>query len=159
MDLRDNECMHSYVSNHLKQSYLIIIYHYSFKCDKHNLYGRILLFLEIIAIYKLLMFYFSFLQQKPIWRLKNKGCITTSYPFICRWESRLLPCSSYCKQCCNEQWNTCVFFNLKEKDKYPILMHVYRIQKNSSEEFIYRAAMEKQTQRIDLWTWGEGRRG
>ena len=35
-------------------------------------------------------------------------------------------------------------------------MHIYTIQKNGSEEFIYRAAMEKQTQRIDLWTWGEG---
>ena len=33
------------------------------------------------------------------------------YPFICQWTSRLLPCSSYCKQCCNEQWDTCVFFN------------------------------------------------
>ena len=33
------------------------------------------------------------------------------YPFICQWTSRLLPCSSYCKQCCNEQWDTCVSFN------------------------------------------------
>ena len=32
------------------------------------------------------------------------------YPSICRWTSRLLPCSSYCKQCCGEQWDTCVFF-------------------------------------------------
>ena len=47
----------------------------------------------------------------------------------------------------------------KEKDKYHILMHIYGIQKNGTEEFIYRAAMEKQTQRIDLWPWGEGRRG
>ena len=47
----------------------------------------------------------------------------------------------------------------KEKGKYHILMHIYGIQKNSTEEFIYRAAMEKETQRIDLWTWGEGRRG
>ena len=47
----------------------------------------------------------------------------------------------------------------KEKDKYHILTHIYVIQKNGTEEFIYRAAMEKQTQRIDLWTWGEGRRG
>ena len=28
----------------------------------------------------------------------------------------------------------------KEKDKYHILMHIYRIQKNGTEEFIYRAA-------------------
>ena len=32
-----------------------------------------------------------------------------SYPFICWWTSRLLPCLSYCKQCCNEHWGTCVF--------------------------------------------------
>ena len=31
----------------------------------------------------------------------------------------------------------------KEKDKYCILMHIYGIYKNSTEEFIYRAAMEK----------------
>ena len=47
----------------------------------------------------------------------------------------------------------------KEKDKYCMLTHIYGIQKNGTEEFIYRAAMEKQTYRIDLWTWGEGRRG
>ena len=40
----------------------------------------------------------------------------------------------------------------KEKDKYHILMHIYAIQKNGTKEFIYRAAIEKQTQRIDLWT-------
>ena len=45
----------------------------------------------------------------------------------------------------------------KEKDKYHILTHIYKIQKNGTEEFIYKAAMEKQ--RIDLQTWGEGRRG
>ena len=33
----------------------------------------------------------------------------------------------------------------KEKEKYRILTHTYRIQKNGTEEFIYRAAMEKQT--------------
>ena len=47
----------------------------------------------------------------------------------------------------------------KEKDKYCILIHIYRIQKNDTEEFIYSATMMKQTQRIDLWTWREGRRG
>ena len=47
----------------------------------------------------------------------------------------------------------------KEKDKYWVLMHIYRIQKNGTEEFIYRAEMGKQTYRIDLWTWGEGRKG
>ena len=47
--------------------------------------------------------------------------------------------------------------SLKEKDKYHILMHIYGIYKNGTEEFIYRAKMEKQ--RIYLWTWGEVGRG
>ena len=34
----------------------------------------------------------------------------------------------------------------KEKDKYYILMHIYRIWENSTEEFIYRALVEKQTE-------------
>ena len=34
----------------------------------------------------------------------------------------------------------------KEKDKYHILTHIYGIWKNGTEEFIYRAAMEKQTE-------------
>ena len=33
----------------------------------------------------------------------------------------------------------------KEKDKYHILRHIYGILKNSTEEFIYRATVEKQT--------------
>ena len=32
----------------------------------------------------------------------------------------------------------------KEKEKY-ILMHIYGIYKNGTKEFIYRAAVEKQT--------------
>ena len=43
----------------------------------------------------------------------------------------------------------------KEKDKYCILTHIYGIWKNGTEEFIYRAAIEKQNR---LMTWGEGRR-
>ena len=33
----------------------------------------------------------------------------------------------------------------KEKDKYHIVRHIYGIWKNGTEEFICRAAMEKQT--------------
>ena len=33
----------------------------------------------------------------------------------------------------------------KKKDKYSVLRHIYGISKNVAEEFIYRAAMEKQT--------------
>ena len=47
----------------------------------------------------------------------------------------------------------------KEKDKYRILTHIDEIQKNGTEELMHRVAVEKQTQRIDLWTCGEGRRG
>ena len=32
----------------------------------------------------------------------------------------------------------------EEKDKYHILTHIYRISKNGSEEFIYRAAMAQE---------------
>ena len=34
-----------------------------------------------------------------------------SYPFICWWTSRLLPCPGYYKQCCDEHWGTHVSFN------------------------------------------------
>ena len=34
-----------------------------------------------------------------------------SYPFICWWTSRFLPCPGYCKQCCDEHWGTRVSFN------------------------------------------------
>ena len=33
----------------------------------------------------------------------------------------------------------------KEKDKYCIITHIYGTYKNDTEEFIFRAAMEKQT--------------
>ena len=49
----------------------------------------------------------------------------------------------------------------KERNKYCILMHIYEIQKDSTDELICRAAMETQTLRTDLWTqlvWA-GRRG
>ena len=34
-----------------------------------------------------------------------------SYPFVRWWTSRLLPCSSYYEQCCNEHWGTHISFN------------------------------------------------
>ena len=42
--------------------------------------------------------------------------------------------------------------NQKEKDKCHILTYKYKIQKNGTEKFIYRAAIEKQTQGTDLRT-------
>ena len=46
----------------------------------------------------------------------------------------------------------------KEKDKCHILTHTYGILKHGTEDTIYRATVEKQTQRTDLWTWGDRRR-
>ena len=44
----------------------------------------------------------------------------------------------------------------KEKDKYCILMHIYGVKKDGTDEFICRAAIENQT-RTDLRTqWGGG---
>ena len=43
----------------------------------------------------------------------------------------------------------------KEKDKYQILTHIYGIQKNGTEKFICRAAVEKQTEQM----YGHGERG
>ena len=48
----------------------------------------------------------------------------------------------------------------KEKDKYRILMHMYGIWKEGTDEPICKAAVEMQTQRMDLWTqWGKMRVG
>ena len=44
----------------------------------------------------------------------------------------------------------------KEKHKYRILTHIYGTQKNGTEKFIYRAAMENQTQRQ---TYGHEEKG
>ena len=46
----------------------------------------------------------------------------------------------------------------KEKCEYCILMRVYGTQKDGTDEFIFSVAMEKRTQRTDLWTRGEGRK-
>ena len=49
---------------------------------------------------------------------------------------------------------------VSQKNKYRILTHVYEIQKNDADESIYRAGIEIQTQRADLWTqWGKEREG
>ena len=47
----------------------------------------------------------------------------------------------------------------KEKDEYHILMHIREIQKDGTKDFICRAPVEKQTQRIDLRTWERGGEG
>ena len=38
-------------------------------------------------------------------------CFTLSYPFVCQWTSMVLPCTGYCKQCCDEHWGARVSFN------------------------------------------------
>ena len=44
----------------------------------------------------------------------------------------------------------------KEKAKYRIPTHIYRIWKNGTEEFIYKAAMEKQDMENRLMDMGRG---
>ena len=46
----------------------------------------------------------------------------------------------------------------REKEKYRILTNIYGIQKNGTEEFIHRAAVEKQTENrlMDMGRGGEG---
>ena len=53
---------------------------------------------------------------------------------------------------------TLIEVSQKQKNKYHILMHIYGIQKDGTDELTCRAAVEMQTQRTGLWTqWG--RRG
>ena len=47
----------------------------------------------------------------------------------------------------------------KEKNKFRILTHIYRMQNNGTDEPICRAGIEMQTQRTDLDTVGEGKGG
>ena len=50
-------------------------------------------------------------QKHPFWVIFHGAYVPElSYPFICWWASRLLPCPGYYKQCCNEHWGcTCLF--------------------------------------------------
>ena len=48
----------------------------------------------------------------------------------------------------------------KVKNKYCILMHIYGVQKNGTDEPICRAEIKMQTYRTDLWIeWGKERVG
>jgi len=42
----------------------------------------------------------------------------------------------------------------KQKYKHHMDTNIYGIQKDGTDEFTFREAMEKQTQRTDPWTWG-----
>ena len=44
---------------------------------------------------------------------------TRSYPSICQWTLRLLPCLGCCKQCCSEHWGTFPFEPLFSPDTRP----------------------------------------
>ena len=43
----------------------------------------------------------------------------------------------------------------KKKYKCCILRHAYGIQKDGTDELVFRAAMKKHTQRTGLWIWRE----
>lgn len=44
----------------------------------------------------------------------------------------------------------------EEKDKYRILAYIRGILEDGTDEPVCRAAVERQAQRTDLWTGGEG---
>ena len=46
----------------------------------------------------------------------------------------------------------------REKNKYRMLTNIYGIYKDDTDEPIFRAAMEMQIQRTDLWLWEVGRK-
>ena len=50
-------------------------------------------------------------------------------------------------------------WNKSEREKKCILMHIYEIYKDGTDEPICRAAMETQTLRTYLWKWLRGREG
>lgn len=43
---------------------------------------------------------------------------------------------------------------VSKKEKNCILMHICETQKNGTEEPIFRAGTEMQTQGMDTWAWG-----
>ena len=47
----------------------------------------------------------------------------------------------------------------KEKDKYRILMHIYGIQKNGTQEFIYSSGGQQWRNRHREQTYGDGEKG
>lgn len=48
----------------------------------------------------------------PFQWLSNIPCVPHLLcPFICQWLFRLLLCPGYCKSCCSEHWDTCVFLS------------------------------------------------
>ena len=47
----------------------------------------------------------------------------------------------------------------KEKDKYHILMHIYKESRKMVLKNLFIGHQWRNRQRIELWTWGEGRRG
>ena len=50
------------------------------------------------------------LQSMGSLRVGHDRATSLSLFSFMHW-SRLLPCPSCCKQCCDEPWGTCIFFN------------------------------------------------
>ena len=47
----------------------------------------------------------------------------------------------------------------KEKDKYHILIHIYKESRKMVLKNLFIGQQWRNRQRIELWTWGERRRG
>ena len=74
----------------------------------------VLLFLTYFTLYDRLQVHPCLYKRPnfiPFWLINSPLCIytTSSFPFICLWTFRLLPCPGYCKQCYNEQSGECLF--------------------------------------------------
>ena len=77
------------------------------------------------------MEYYSVIKRKRIWVSSNE--VDESRAYYTEWSK-------------------------SEKERYNILTHIYGIRKNVTENYLQGSNGEKDIG-IDLWTWGEGRRG
>ena len=74
------------------------------------------------------------------------------YPFHCWWTFRLLPCLTYCKQCCCEHWGACIIIlilktNTKSRSQQSFFGSPYLL---SSKPSCNSLAVERQSKR-DPW--------
>ena len=90
-------------------------YHLS-KFHKYALIYCIGVFLTYFTLYNRLVSStpLELTQMCSFLQLSNTAlciCTTTFLSISLPKTSRLLPCPSYCKHCCDEHWDTCVSFN------------------------------------------------
>ena len=83
------------------------------------------------SVYKWYYTIFGFLFLTSLWQTLGPSCLCKwhyfvpfcgwlifrciyvpqlLHPFLCQWTFRLLPCSGYCRWCCNEHQGACIHF-------------------------------------------------